>query len=71
MYDKKIKFLVAIGFSEMPQEILKKAEELDVSFIIMGHHSRSGFNHILHQNSCERVVRYSKKPVLTFNIDGD
>ncbi len=48
--------------------ILDKADELDVDLIIMGHHVRKGLTHVMHQNSCERVVRYAKKPVLTFNI---
>lgn len=49
--------------------ILEKAEELDVNLIIMGHHVRKGLNHMLHLNTCEHVVRFSKKPVLTFNIE--
>jgi len=49
--------------------ILEKADELDVDLIIMGHHVRKGLNHIMHQNSCERVIRYSKRPVLTFYIE--
>jgi universal stress protein A len=52
-------------------KILEKAEELDVDLIIMGHHVRTGLTHILHQNSCERVVRHSKKPVLMFNVAED
>ena len=60
-----------VGIGDPGNEILKKAEDLDIDLIIMGHHLRSGLNHILHQNSCERVVRYSKKPVLTFNLEED
>lgn len=50
-------------------KILEKSEELDADLIIMGHHVRTGLTHILHQNSCERVVRYSKRPVLMFNVE--
>lgn len=57
-----------IGSGDPGNEILKKADELDADLIIMGHHLRSGISHILHQNSCEHVVRYSRKPVLTFNL---
>ena len=60
-----------IGIGDPGDEILKKADEIGADLIIMGHHLRSGFNHILHQNSCERVVRFSKKPVLTFNLEDD
>jgi len=49
-------------------KILEKAAELNVDLIIMGHHVRSGLTHILHQNSCEHVVRHSQKPVLIFNV---
>jgi len=52
-------------------KILEKSEELDIDLIILGHHVRSGLTHILHQNSCERVVRFSSKPVLIFNVEGD
>ena len=52
-------------------KILEKSEELDADLIIMGHHVRTGLTHILHQNSCERVVRFSKRPVLTFYIEKD
>jgi len=48
--------------------ILEKADELDVDMIIMGHHVRKGLTHVMHQNSCERVVRYSRRPVLTFYV---
>lgn len=51
--------------------ILEKADELDADLIIMGHHVRTGLTHILHQNSCERVVRYAKRPVLIFNVEGE
>lgn len=49
--------------------IIEKAEQFNADLIIMGHHVRKGLNHVMHQNSCERVVRYSKRPVLTFYID--
>lgn len=51
--------------------ILEKADELDADLIIMGHHVRKGINHVMHQNSCERVVRFAKRPVLTFHIEHD
>lgn len=51
-------------------KIIEKSEELDVDLIIIGHHIRSGVvNHLLHSNVCEKVVRLSKKPVLSFFID--
>ena len=50
-------------------KVLEKAEELDVDLIIMGHHIRRGLNHVLHLNTCEHVVRFSKRPVLTFHIE--
>ncbi len=59
--------IVEVG--EPAAKVLEKSEELDVDLIIMGHHVRKGLNHILHLNTCEHVVRFSKKPVLTFYIE--
>jgi universal stress protein A len=65
----EIETLVEVG--DPASKILEKAEEIDADLIIMGHHVRSGLSHMLHQNSCERVVRYSKRPVLVFNVSED
>ena len=61
--------LVEVG--EPAAKVLEKADELEVDLIIMGHHVRKGLNHMLHLNTCEHVVRFSKKPVLTFYIESD
>ena len=66
---KEIEPIVEVGDSGTT--ILEKADELDVDLIIMGHHVRKGLNHVMHQNSCERVIRYSRRPVLTFYIEKD
>ena len=62
-----IESIVEVG--EPATKVLEKSEELDVDLIIMGHHVRKGLNHVLHLNTCERVVRFSKRPVLTFYIE--
>lgn len=66
---KEIEPVVEVG--DPGTTILEKADELDVDLIIMGHHVRKGLNHVMHQNSCERVIRYSRRPVLTFYIEKD
>ena len=66
---KEIEPIVEVG--DPGTTILEKADELDVDLIIMGHHVRKGLNHVMHQNSCERVIRYSRRPVLTFYIEKD
>ncbi len=66
---RDIQPIIEVG--EPGVKILEKARELDVDLIIMGHHVRSGFTHLLHQNSCEHVVRYSEIPVLMFNVAGE
>lgn len=66
---KDIEPLVEVG--DPGTTILEKAEELDVDLIILGHHVRKGLTHVMHQNSCERVVRFAKRPVLIFNIESE
>lgn len=66
---RDIEPIIEVG--EPGVKILEKARELEVDLIIMGHHVRAGITHILHQNSCEHVVRYSQIPVLMFNVEED
>jgi nucleotide-binding universal stress UspA family protein len=47
------------------QEILRKAEEENVSLIVMGTQGRKGIDHFLFGSNAEKVVRNSKCPVLT------
>lgn len=64
---KKIQLIIEVG--EASVKINAKAEELDVDLIIMGHRVRKGINHVLHQNNCEKVVRFARKPVLSFYVE--
>lgn len=45
--------------------ILSRADELDIDLIVMGHHVRRGINHFIHNNCCEKVQRYAKRPILS------
>lgn len=47
------------------EEILRAADELPASAIIMGTHGRSGVRHLIAGSVAERVVRSAKVPVLT------
>lgn len=47
------------------EEILKFASENQTGLIVMGTHSRKGLDRIIFGSTAERVVRYSKCPVLT------
>jgi len=46
-------------------EILTFADENAVDLIVMGTHGRSGLQHLLVGSVTERIVRMSKKPVLS------
>ena len=50
------------------QEILRKAEEEEVSLIVMGTQGRKGIDHLLFGSNAEKVVRNSKCPVLTVRL---
>ncbi|MBW2503125.1 MAG: universal stress protein [Deltaproteobacteria bacterium] len=50
-------------------EIIKKAEELEVDLIIMGTHGRTGLDHVLFGSTAEKVVRKSPLPVMTIRCE--
>jgi len=58
-----------VDSGEPASKIVEKADELDADMIIMGHHVRKGLNHFLHLNTCEHVVRFSKRPILSFYVE--
>ena len=47
------------------EEILKRADKEEVSFIVLGTQGRSGIDHLLFGSTAERVVRKAKTPVVT------
>lgn len=50
------------------QEIMRVAEEKEVSLIVMGTQGRKGIDHLLFGSNAERVVRGAKCPVLTVRL---
>jgi universal stress protein A len=60
-----VKPTVFIRFGKPAEEILAFAEDNAVDLIVMGTHGRTGLAHLLAGSVTERVVRSSKRPVLT------
>jgi universal stress protein A len=60
-----VKPTVFIRFGKPAEEILTFADENAVDLIVMGTHGRTGLAHLLAGSVTERVVRSSKRPVLT------
>jgi nucleotide-binding universal stress UspA family protein len=58
--------LVVVG--EPVEAILNEADRIDADLIIVGNHALSGFKHLMHHNIGEKIVRLSKRPVLSFYI---
>jgi nucleotide-binding universal stress UspA family protein len=50
------------------EEILKKADEENVSLIVLGTQGRKGIDHFLFGSTAERVVRNAKCPVMTVHM---
>jgi len=50
------------------EEILKRAETDQVSFIVLGTQGRSGIDHLLFGSTAERVVRKALAPVVTVRL---
>ena len=49
--------------------VAEKADELDCDLIIVGTHTRKGINHIIHSNIAERVIRHTRRNLLSFHIE--
>ena len=61
-----VESLVVVG--EPVQAILSEADRIDADLIIVGNHALTGFKHLMHNNIGEKIVRLSKRPVLSFYI---
>lgn len=49
-------------------EIIKKAQEVGASLIVVGTHGRTGLDHVLFGSTAEKIVRKSPVPVMTIRI---
>ncbi|SHF72171.1 Nucleotide-binding universal stress protein, UspA family [Flavobacterium fluvii] len=63
-YLKGINVSEAVEFKSVHKGILDSCEKNNVDLIIMGSHGTSGFDELLIGSNAEKVVRYSKIPVL-------
>ena len=50
------------------EEILKKAQEVDASLIVMGTQGRTGLDHLLFGSTAESVFRRATCPVMTVRL---
>ena len=53
------------------EEIIRKAEEIGASLIVVGTHGRTGLDHLIFGSTAERVVRSASCPVLTIRLPAD
>lgn len=53
------------------EEIIRKAEEIDASLIVVGTHGRTGLDHLIFGSTAERVVRSAPCPVLTIRLPAE
>lgn len=63
---REVEAIVEVG--EPCEAILREADRLDVDLIIIGNQGLTGIKHMMHNNVGERVVKHSKRPVLSFSI---
>ncbi len=50
------------------EEIIRKAEEINASLLVVGTHGRTGLDHLIFGSTAERVVRSASCPVLTIRL---
>ena len=53
------------------EEIIKKAEEISASMVVLGTHGRTGLDHLIFGSTAERVVRSATCPVLTIRLPAE
>ena len=63
-YLKGIKVSEAIEFKKVHEGVLDACEKNNIDLIIMGSHGTSGFDELLVGSNAEKVVRFSKVPVI-------
>lgn len=63
-YLKGLNVSEAIEFKKVPEGVLDASEKNNVDLIVMGSHGTSGFDELLIGSNAEKVVRFSKTPVL-------
>ena len=63
-YLKGINVSEAIEFKKVSEGVLDASEKNNVDLIVMGSHGTSGFDELLLGSNAEKVVRFSKIPVL-------
>jgi universal stress protein A len=49
-------------------EIIRKADEIGASLIVLGTHGRTGLDHLIFGSNAERVVRSANCPVMTIRL---
>jgi len=50
------------------EEIIRKADEVGASLIVLGTHGRTGLDHLIFGSTAERVVRSANCPVMTIRL---
>lgn len=61
-----VKTMVEVG--NPSSQIVYTANDINVEYILMGDHCRTGFQHFLHRNVAENVLRKAKRSVLSFYV---
>ncbi len=65
------KFTTTIVSGIPYEEIIRKAEEIGASLIVVGTHGRTGLDHLIFGSTAERVVRSASCPVLTIRLPAE
>jgi nucleotide-binding universal stress UspA family protein len=69
--DKGVEINTKVAIGNAAEEILKAADEIDVDFIAMSSHGRSGISRWAFGSVTDRVVRGGSKPVLVVKASKD
>ena len=70
-YLKGIKVSEAIEFKKVHEGVLDASEKNNVDLIVMGSHGTSGFDELLVGSNAEKIVRFSKIPVLVVKKEAE
>lgn len=67
--NKDIEFSFYVEKGDSKLDILEKANEENVNYIVIGTHGRTGISHVFMGSTAEYIIRHSTKPVLVIPMN--
>lgn len=67
--NKNLEFNIYVERGDSKLDILERANEENVNYIVIGTHGRTGISHVFMGSTAEYVIRHSTKPVVVIPMN--